>query len=87
MQQLLLGSSDHCCHRQQLACTTGNYCLQDRTLLASSIVPGSHHYCYLLQDLNADIGSLSSELKQLQATIKAEQDGLADFREVNRDLC
>eukprot|EP00878_Enallax_costatus_P007842 GHUV01008207.1.p1 GENE.GHUV01008207.1~~GHUV01008207.1.p1 ORF type:complete len:420 (+),score=172.21 GHUV01008207.1:205-1464(+) len=35
----------------------------------------------LRQDLNADITSLSSELKQLQATIKAEQDSLTDFRE------
>lgn len=35
----------------------------------------------LRQGLNTDTSSLSAELRQLQTRIKAEQDGLADFRE------
>uniref|UniRef100_A0A383WBX5 Nucleoporin Nup54 alpha-helical domain-containing protein n=1 Tax=Tetradesmus obliquus TaxID=3088 RepID=A0A383WBX5_TETOB len=35
----------------------------------------------LQQGLDADTSSLSAELRQLQASIKAEQEGLADFRE------
>jgi hypothetical protein len=37
----------------------------------------------LLQGLDAATSSLSAELRQLQASIKAEQEGLADFREVS----
>lgn len=38
--------------------------------------------CCGCQGLDADTSSLSAELRQLQASIKAEQEGLADFREV-----
>lgn len=40
-----------------------------------------------VQGLDSDTSSLSAELRQLQASIKAEQEGLKDFREVRACCC